>query len=84
MKQRGGWKPPNGAKAGWKSRVNYTLLEELDSSKADQDGLLIDGVEKELRERLQHRALLAKSLDKLHGAKNKTGKEDLELDVFTC
>ena len=70
VKQRSDWKPPNGAKSGWKSRVNYTLLEELDSSKSDQDGLLIDGVEKELRERLAHRALLAKSLDKLQDKKN--------------
>ncbi|CAK0904139.1 unnamed protein product [Prorocentrum cordatum] len=65
VKQRSDWKPPNGSKAGWKSRVNYALLEELDASKSDQGGLLIDGVERELRERLAHRALLAKSLDKL-------------------
>eukprot|EP00959_Pyramimonas_sp_CCMP1952_P015064 318949-Pyramimonas_sp.AAC.1 len=43
VKQRSDWKPPNGSKAGWKSRVNYALLEELDTSKSDQEGLLIDG-----------------------------------------
>ncbi|CAK0897174.1 unnamed protein product, partial [Prorocentrum cordatum] len=76
VKQRSDWKPPNGSKAGWKSRVNYALLEELDTTKSDQDGLLIDGVEKELRERLAHRALLAKSLDKLQDKKHSTSKDD--------
>ncbi|CAK0795742.1 unnamed protein product, partial [Prorocentrum cordatum] len=76
VKQRSDWKPPNGSKAGWKSRVKYALLEELDTSKSDQEGLLIDGVERELRERLAHRALLAKSLDKLQDRKHAPSKDD--------
>ena len=76
VKQRSDWKPPNGAKQGWKSRINYHVLEELDASKSDQEGVLIDGVEKELRERLAHRALLAKSLDKLNDHKNSAPKKD--------
>ena len=49
VKQRGDWKPPKGAKQGWTSRVNYAMLEELDSPESDQDGLPTEGVEKELR-----------------------------------
>ena len=75
VKMRSDWKPPQGAKAGWKSKINYTVLEELDPSKSDQEGLLIEGVEKELRERLHHRALLAKSMDKLNDPKNNVRSE---------
>ncbi|CAK0805297.1 unnamed protein product, partial [Prorocentrum cordatum] len=59
---------------GWQSRINYRVLEELDASKADQEGALIDGVEKELREQLAHRALLAKPLGKLHDHKSASTK----------
>ncbi|CAK0852121.1 unnamed protein product, partial [Prorocentrum cordatum] len=72
--QRSDWKPPNGAKQGWKSRVNFTVLEELDSSESDQEGAFIDGVKNELRERLAHRALLAKSLYKPNDHKNSATK----------
>ena len=46
------------------------MLDELDTGKADQDGAIFEGVEKELRERPHHRALMAKSLEKLNDPKN--------------
>ena len=51
------------------------MLDELDPAKGDPDGTAIEGVERELRERLHQRALLAKSLDKLGDHKHQAGKK---------
>ena len=58
------WRPPKQPK-GWKSKVNYIVLSELDPMKSAQEDVLIEGVEKELRDRLAQKALLQKTLDKL-------------------
>ena len=58
------WRPPKQPK-GWKSKVNYLVLSELDPLKSTEEDVLIEGVEKELRERLAQKALLQKTLDKL-------------------
>ena len=45
----------------WKSKVQMHLLEEIDVQHLDRDNIMIEPV----RERLNHRALLQKTLEKL-------------------
>ena len=58
------WRQPKNAK-GWRTKVNYMVLNELDPVQQDSEAILIDGVERELRERLAQKALLQKSLTQL-------------------
>ena len=67
--------PHQGANAREKIKINYPLLEERDPSKSDQDGLLVDRIEKERGERLHQRALLGRSMDKLNNPKNNVRSE---------
>ncbi|CAK0837144.1 unnamed protein product [Prorocentrum cordatum] len=58
------WRAPKQPKE-WKSKVNYPVLSELNPMNCSDEDVLIEGVEKELRERLAQKALLQKTLDKL-------------------
>ena len=59
------WKAPKGAGKTWKTKVQYALLDEIDIRVLSEGGTLIESVEKEVRERLQTKALLQKALGKL-------------------
>jgi len=59
------WRAPKGAGKTWKTKVQYALLDEIDIRSLDENGTVIDAVEKEVRERLQSKALLQKALGKL-------------------
>ena len=59
------WKAPKGGGKQWQTRVQYALLDEIDIRSLDEGGTVIDSVEKEVRERLQSKALLQKALSKL-------------------
>ena len=45
--------------------MQFQLLDEIDIRALDENGTVIDEVEKEVRERLQTKALLQKALGKL-------------------
>ena len=62
------WKAPKGNTKGWKTKVQFRLLDEIDIRSLDENGTVIDSVEKEVRERLQTKALLEKALGKLGDA----------------
>ena len=65
------WKQPKGGFKGWKTKVNFLVLNELDPVKGSSEDVPIEGVERELRERLAQKALLQKTLDKLEDPKAK-------------
>ena len=62
------WRAPKGNTKGWKTKVQFRLLDEIDIRSLDENGTVIDSVEKEVRERLQTKALLEKALGKLGDA----------------
>ena len=55
------WRPVKGNK-NWKTKVQYAVLDEIDARKLAEGGTVIEAVEKEVRERLQQKALMAKVL----------------------
>ena len=59
------WKPTKGAGAKWRSKVMFHVMDEIDVGALDKDGIGIEAVDKEVRERLKDKALLAKSLGQL-------------------
>ena len=61
----GDWRPPKGGSKGWRSKVQYHLLDDIDVGGIDKGGLGIEAVDKEVRDRLKEKALLAKSLGQL-------------------
>ena len=63
------WKPPRSGSKGWRTKVLYHLLDEIDVGGLDKDGVGIEPVDREVRERLREKALLNKSLGQLHGVK---------------
>ena len=66
------WRAPKGAGKTWKTKVQYALLDEIDIRSLDESGTVIDSVEKEVRERLQSKALLQKALGKLQDSSNES------------
>ena len=59
------WKQPKGGFKGWKTKVQYHVLEQIDVGGLDKDGIGIEAVDKEVRARLQEKALLSKALAQL-------------------
>ena len=54
---------PKGAAANkWKSKVRWDLLGEIDITSMDKDQEMIEGVEKEIKDRLYQKALVSKYL----------------------
>ena len=68
------WRAPKGAK-NWKTRVQYALLDEIGARKITENNTVIDSIDKEVRERLQQKALLHKSLNKVTGSGEGAGGE---------
>ena len=64
VSQLSDWKAPRGAKA-WKTRIQHAVLDEIDARKLSEGGMIIESLEREMRDRLQQKALLQKSLSKL-------------------
>ena len=64
VSQQSDWKAPRGAKS-WKTGVQYAVLDEIDARKLSEGGVITESLEKEVRDRLQQKALLQKSLSKL-------------------
>ena len=62
------WRAPKGNTKGWKTKVQFRLLDEIDIRALDENGTVIDSVDKEVREQLQSKALLEKALGKLGDA----------------
>ena len=59
------WKPSKNAGGKWRSKVQFHLMDEIDVGTMDPDNIGIEAVDKEVRERLKDKALLAKSLGNL-------------------
>lgn len=59
------WRAPKGAGKTWRSKVEYRLLDEIDIRSLDEGGTVIEAVDKEVRDRLQTKALLQKALSEL-------------------
>ena len=63
------WKMPKGGNSkSWKTKVRWTLLDEYDVEKLDNDDWPIDAVDDEVKERMTRKALFAKSLAKVEEA----------------
>ena len=56
------WKKPAGGNAAWKSKINWSVLEEVDAVAADRDKVGIPKADEELRKVFRDKALLEKSL----------------------
>ena len=54
-----------GALKGWKTKVQYHRLEQIDVGSLDKDGIGIEAVDREVRARLQEKALLSEALAQL-------------------
>ena len=61
------WKPPKNPSKHWRSKVLLNVMDEIDVGSMDPDGHGIESVDREVRERLKDRALIAKSLAHLGG-----------------
>ena len=59
------WKPSKNSGGKWRSKVQFHLMDEIDVGAMDPDNIGIEAVDKEVRERLKDKALLAKSLGNL-------------------
>ena len=66
------WKAQKGQK-NWKTKVQYALLDEIDAHRLSEGGSVIESVEREVRERLQQKALLQKALLKVPGSPGEGG-----------
>ena len=62
------WKPPKNPSKQWRSKMLLNVMDEIDVGSMDPEGHGIEAVDKEVRERLKDRALLAKSLGHLGSA----------------
>ena len=62
------WRQPKGGQKGWRTKVQYHVLEQIDVGGLDKDGIGIEAVDREVRERLKEKALLSKALGQLHEA----------------
>ena len=64
-RSKSGWTQPKGGFKGWETKVQYHVLEQFDVGGLDKDGIGIEAVDKEVRARLQEKALLSKALAQL-------------------
>jgi|OM-RGC.v1.027308199 hypothetical protein len=59
--QESDWKAPKNPGSKWKTKVRWDLQRAIDIYSLEQDGLLIQNVEKELAERLKNKATIARA-----------------------
>jgi hypothetical protein len=58
---KGDWQKPSGGAQSWKSKINWSVLEEVDIIGASRDSIQIPHADDELRKRFRDRALLERA-----------------------
>ena len=56
------WKPGKNSGGKWRSKVLFHLMDEIDVGNRDPDNVGIESMDREVRERLKDKALLAKAV----------------------